>query len=248
MTKIQNESRKKNGQKKTKGLTNTREIEETKHVKKPIKKKQKITQKQKITKTKTENNFPEKNKVVEVVEKPAAEIPQNVISNPLEKLVEPNGIRLNENPITASNRFFYIAPRTNYFIIVSIISIIIFIVAGYFLPATQEDIANNKVIWASDGNYNRGLFDQFFTSIAFTSGVFLLGYYINITFIKLNVKNWSFFATGILMMFIFGLGKIGELIFNNKIFDYTKDFVLPIALIMMAYSSYKIHKDLDGII
>ncbi|PWB50093.1 MAG: hypothetical protein C3F06_13430 [Candidatus Methanoperedenaceae archaeon] len=246
MTKIQNESRKKNGgQKKTKGFTNTREIEESKHGKKPSKKKLKITKKQK---TNIENNFPEKNKVVEVVEKPAAEIPQNVISNPLEKLVEPNGIRLKENPITASNRFFYIAPRTNYFIIVSIISIIIFMVAGYFLPATQEDIVNNKVIWAGDGNYNRGLFDQFFTSIAFTSGVFLLGYYINTTFIKLNVKNWGFFASGILMMFIFGLGKIGELIFNNKIFDYTKDFVLPIALIMMAYSSYKIHKDLDGII
>ena len=62
------------------------------------------------------------------------------------------------------------------------------------MPATQEDIANNRVIWTNDGNYNRGLFNQLYTSIAFTLGVFLLGYYINATFINLNVRNWNFFA------------------------------------------------------
>lgn len=248
MTKIQNESRKKNGeQKKTKDLENTRKIEKPKHRTKPNQRKNKIIKKEKTAKTNIGDNLPEKSKVVEVIEKPAAEIPQNVILNPLEKLVEPNGIRSNQNPITASNRFFYIAPRTNYFIIFSLILIMIFIVAGYFLPATQEDIANKRVIWANDGNYNRGLFDQFYTSIAFTLGIFLLGYYINATFINLNVRNWNFFASGILMMFIFSLGKIGELVFNNLIFDIFKDFVLPIALIMMAYSSYKIHKDLNGV-
>ena len=192
--------------------------------------------------------MPEKDKIVEVIEKPATEISQNLISNPLEKLVEPNGLRLNQNPITASNRFFYIAPRTNYFIIFSLILIMIFIVAGYFFPATQEDVANNRVIWANDGNYNRGLFDQFYTSIAFTLGIFLLGYYINATFINLNVRNWNFFASGILLLFIFSLGKIGELVFNNLIFDIFKDFVLPIALVMMAYSSYKIYTDLNGVV
>ena len=49
-------------------------------------------------------------------------------------------------------------------------------------------------------------------------------------------------------MFFFGLGKIGELVYNNIIFDIFKDFVLPIALMVMAYSSYKIHKDLNGVI
>jgi len=249
VTKIQNESRqKKSGLKKTKCLENTREIEEPKIGKKPNQKKNKAIKKEKTAKTKIEDNLPEKNKVVEVIEKTATEIPQTMISNPLEKLVEPNGLRLNQNPITASNRFFYIAPRTNYFIIFSLILIMIFIVAGYFFPATQEDIANNRVIWANDGYYNRGLFDQFYTSIAFALGIFLLGYYINATFINLNVRNWNFFASGILMMFIFSLGKIGELVFNNMLFDIFKDFVLPIALIMMAYSSYKIHKDLNGVV
>jgi hypothetical protein len=246
LTTIRNESRKKNGgQKKTKVNA---EIELLKHGKKSIKKKNKIIKKEKTGKIKKENNLPEKNSVIEVIEKPATEIPQTTLSNPLEKLIEPNGIRVNQDPITASNRFFYIAPRTNYFIIFSLILIMIFIVAGYFLPATQDDKDNNRVIWTNDGYYNRGLFDQFYTSIAFTLGIFLLGYYINATFINLNVRNWNFFAAGILMMFIFSLGKIGELVFNNIIFDIFKDFVLPIALIMMAYSSYKIHKDLNGVV
>lgn len=249
MTKIQNESRKKNGgKKKTKGLEITSEIAESKCGKKPLQKNNKIAKKEKTGKTKIEITLPGKNKVDEVIEKPATESHQITIPNPLEKLIEPNGIRINQNPITASNRFFYIAPRKNYFILFSIILITIFIISGYFLPATYDDIANNRVIWTNDGYYNRGLFDQFYTSIAFTLGIFLLGYYINATFINLNVRNWNFFAAGILMMFIFGLGKIGELVFNNKIFEIFKDFILPIALIMMAYSSYKIHKDLNGVI
>jgi len=249
LTKIRNESRKKNGgKKKTKGLEITAEIAEIKRGKKPLQKNNKITKKEKTGKTKIEITLPEKKKVDEVIEKPATESPQITISNPLEKLIEPNGIRVNQDPITASNRFFYIAPRTNYFIIFTIILILIFIVTGYFLPSTHDDIANNRVIWSNDGSYNRGLFDQFYTSIAFTLGIFLLGYYINATFINLNVRNWNFFASGILMMFIFSLGKIGELVFNNLIFDIFKDFVLPIALIMMAYSSYKIHKDLNGVV
>ena len=121
-------------------------------------------------------------------------------------------------------------------------------IAGYVYPATDEDIAYNRVIWTSDGKYDRGLFNQFYTSIAFTLGVFLLGFYINITFIKLNVRYWNFFALGILMMFIFGLGKIGELIYNHYIFDVFKNLVLPAALIMLAYASHKIYKDLTGVI
>lgn len=249
MTKIRNESRKKSGgEKKTKGLEITSEIAESKRGKKLLQKNNKVTKKEKTGKTKIKITLPEKKNVDEIIKKPATESPQITISNPLEKLIEPNGIRVNQDPITASNRFFYIAPRTNYFIIFSIILIIIFIVTGYFLPSTHDDIANKRVIWTNDGSYNRGLFDQFYTSIAFTSGIFLLGYYINATFINLNVRNWNFFASGILIMFIFGLGKIGELVFNNKIFEIFKDFILPIALIMMAYSSYKIHKDLNGVI
>ena len=76
MTKIQNEPRKKNGgQKKIKYLGNKREIEILKHEKKPNQKRNKTIKKEKTTKTKIENNLPEKNKVVEVIEKHAAEIP-----------------------------------------------------------------------------------------------------------------------------------------------------------------------------
>lgn len=211
------------------------------------------------------NTFSIEKKVNDVVEKAAPETPQcggdrnssirkelveklRIIPDHGEKLIEPKGIIKNQDQIIASKRFFYIAPRTNYFLILSILSIILFMVGGYVFPATEEDITYNKVIWTNDGNYERGLFNQFYTSISFTLGVFLLGFYINSTFIKLNVKNWNLFALGILLMFLFGLGKIGELVYNHNIFNVFIDLVLPIALIVLAFASYKIYKDLTGVI
>lgn len=143
--------------------------------------------------------------------------------------------------------FLPAAPKTNLLTILFFLSILLFFLGGYFYPATSEDIVSNNVLWAgNDGKYDRGLFSQFYASIAFTFGVILLGYYVNATFIRYNIKYWNYFLIGILLMFFFGLGKIGELVFNHKIFEGFKNLILPVALIILAFASYKIHKNMVG--
>jgi len=47
-------------------------------------------------------------------------------------------------------------------------------------------------------------------------------------------------------MFVYGLGKIGELIYSKELFDAFKDLILPLALIVMAYGSYQVYSDFKG--
>lgn len=135
-----------------------------------------------------------------IVEKDAARPPNNIISNnipnPIDNIIENGGSGKNQNAIITTDRFFHDTPKTNFFIILSILSIIIFLAAGYVYPATEDDIVKGKVIWNYDGKFDRGLFSQLYASMAFTLGVFLLGYYVYATFIKFNVKKWNFFAWG----------------------------------------------------
>lgn len=168
-----------------------------------------------------------------------------------EPAVRDNRIHVIEKPaveiqeIRALDHHVYSPRGTNYFLIIALVSILMFLLAGFLYPSTEEDIAGSRVIWAMDGKYDLGLFSQFYTAIAFTSGVFILGYHISSTFIKFNIKNWRIFLAGITVLFIFSLGKIGELIFNNEIFDMLKNLTLPIALIIMAYASYRIYSDIN---
>jgi hypothetical protein len=179
-------------------------------------------------------------------------IQENKSIDVIEKVVAPQETQNNHNPILPMVRFGSLIPfasKRNYFTIISFIFILIFFLGGYIYPATSEDIASNNVIWAgNDGKYDRGLFSQFYASIAFAMGVFLLGYYVNATFIKFNIKGWNYFSIGILLMFFFGLGRIGELIFNHNIFQGFKNIVLPVALIVLAFASYKICKNMAGAI
>jgi len=136
---------------------------------------------------------------------------------------------------------------TELFIIATVVSLILFLFAGYAYPATSEDIAkNNAFPFNTGGKYDRGLMTQFYTSLVFTIAVLLLGYYVNSTFVKLGVNNWGVFALGIFLMFLYGLGKIGELTYNHELFDGFKDLTLPIALMVMAYATHKIYIDLKG--
>ena len=133
------------------------------------------------------------------------------------------------------------------FILVAIVSIIFFLLAGNVYPATDEDITKNTIFpFYDNGKYDRGLFTQFFTSVAFTVAILLLGFYVCSTFIRFGVKNWTTFAVGVYLLFLYGLGKIGELTYNHEVFDEFKDLLLPIALIVMAYASYKISAGIKG--
>ena len=133
------------------------------------------------------------------------------------------------------------------YIIVAAVSIIFFLFAGYAYPATDNDITkNNAFPFNKNGKYDRGMFTQFFTSLAFTAAVLLLGFYVNSTFVKFGVKNWTVFALGVYLMFLYGLGKIGELTYNHELFDTFKDLMLPIALIVLTYSTHKIYSNVKG--
>jgi hypothetical protein len=214
--------------------------------------KKKAVKKVKTKSKKSLKKVPLEKTADEIVEKDVERTPHNIISNnissPIENVIENGGSGKNQNAIITTDRFFHDTPKTNFFIILSILSIIIFLAAGYVYPATEDDIVKGKVIWNYEGKFDRGLFSQFYASMAFTLGVFLLGYYVYATFIKFNVKKWNYFASGILLMFFFGLGKIGELVYNHDIFGGFKDLVLPIALTMLAFATYIIYKDMNGVI
>lgn len=212
----------------------------------------KIVKKVNTTKKKIVKKLPFESKNNDVVKTVATESAQDIISNisnSAENFPDQNRVQKNQNPSIASDHFFHDTPKTNFFLIIYTLSIIIFLAAGYAYPATEDDIVKGKVIWNyDDGNYERGLFSQLYASMAFTFGVFLLGYYANATFIRFNVRKWNFFASGILLMFFFGLGKIGELVYDHDLFDGFKNFILSIALIALAFASYKIYKDMNGVI
>ena len=133
------------------------------------------------------------------------------------------------------------------YIIVAAVSIIFFLFAGYAYPATDNDITkNNAFPFNGNGKYDRGMFTQFFTSLAFKAAVLLLGFYVNSTFVKFGVKNWPIFAIGVFMMLLYGVGKIGELTYDHELFDAFKDLTLPLALMVMAYATHKIYNDVKG--
>ena len=73
-----------------------------------------------------------------------------------------------------------------------------------------------------------------------------MGFYVNSTFVRYGLESWTIFSIGIYMMFLYGLGKIGELTYNYELFGAFKDLILPGALIILAYASYRIFKDLDA--
>lgn len=180
------------------------------------------------------------------------QIQENKPSDVFEKAAKPRDPQINQDPILPMVRFGSLIPfssKRNYFTIISFLFILIFFVGGYIYPATSEDIDSNNVIWAgNEGKYDRGLFGQFYASIAFTMGVFLLGYYVNATFIRYNIKDWNYFSIGILLMFFFGLTRIGELVYSHNIFEGIKNIVLPVALIVLAFASYRIYKNMVGAI
>jgi len=176
------------------------------------------------------------------------QIQENKPADVIEKVVLTQDTQINQDPILPMVRFGSLIPfasKRNYYTIISFLFILMFFVGGYIYPATSEDIASNYVIWAgNEGKYDRGLFSQFYASIAFTMGVFLLGYYVNATFIRYNIKDWNYFSIGILLMLFFGLGRIGELVYDHNIFEGFKNIVLPVALIVLAFASYKIYKNM----
>ena len=133
------------------------------------------------------------------------------------------------------------------YLLAAVVSIILFLLAGYAYPPTAEDIEKNRAFpFNNNTKYDRGLFTQFITSLAFTAFVLILGFYVNSTFVKFGVKHWGVFALGVYLMLLYGFGKIGELTYDHGLFDEFKDLILPLALMVISYASYKISTDIKG--
>ncbi|WP_179293791.1 hypothetical protein [Candidatus Methanoperedens nitratireducens] len=179
--------------------------------------------------------------VEEVVKNHGAGDALGPVLKPVEEVAEKNTRR--DNPELPSKPSL----ASTYFVLLILASLISFLLAGYVYPATEEDIAKNKIFWVvNDGDFDRGLFTQFYSSLIFTACVFVLGFYVNSTFIRFGLGGWNTFSTGIYIMFLFGLGKIGELTYNHQLFGAFKNLILPFALIILTYASYKILKELKG--
>ncbi len=183
--------------------------------------------------------------VLKPVEEVAEKNPKNdnlgAVPKPMEGTAEKNTRR--DNPELPSKPSL----ASTYFVLLILASLILFLLAGYIHPATEEDIAKNKIFWVvKDGEFDRGLFTQFYSSLIFTACVFVLGFYVNSTFIRFGLGGWTTFSTGIYIMFLFGLGKIGELTYDHQLFSAFKNLILPFALVILTYASYKILKELKG--
>lgn len=126
------------------------------------------------------------------------------------------------------------------FVSSTLIAVLFMLVLGFMFPAT--DSANLVPFVDEDGKYDRGLWTNWMAYILFTGAVLMLGKSIYATFIKMDMQEWNWFALGTFMLFLYGMGGIFQQVFDHALFDMLKDLVLPIGLILIAYSSYKIYE------
>ncbi len=220
--------------------------------KKPVTKKRGKTsvKKKKSGKGKGKKKYQKKKNFENVANKVLGEVQQKIADEQAQDLHAQDLTDHSEKPIETSLKGKDLTSSSFFsssIIILTFMSIMLFLLAGYVYPATGEDIVKGKIFWAiNNGEFDRGLFTQFYTSFVFTACVFLLGFYVNMTFVKYGLESWTIFSIGIYQMFLYGLGKIGELTFNHELFAAFKDLILPGALIILAYACYRIFKDLKG--
>ncbi len=122
----------------------------------------------------------------------------------------------------------------------TLITVLFMLVLGFMYPAT--DSANQVPFVDEEGNYDRGLWTNWLAYIFFTGAILMLGKSLYATFLKMDMGEWNWFALGTFMLFIYGMGGIFQQVFNHALFDMLKDIALPIGLVLMAYSSYKIYE------
>lgn len=124
----------------------------------------------------------------------------------------------------------------------TIFILLFFIFAGYINPATQNDIEADRTIPFND---NYGMYTNWFAYLFFTFSILVLGFSLYSTFLKMDMTEWNLFAFGTFLLFVYGLSGIFRSIFNYHLFSIIGEIVLPIGLICMLYSTYKIYEPFD---
>ncbi|MDF1557654.1 MAG: hypothetical protein P1P80_05685 [ANME-2 cluster archaeon] len=120
--------------------------------------------------------------------------------------------------------------------------ILLFILFGYVYPATGGDDAANRTLPFNNG---QGMYTSWFTYLFFTLALLILGQSLYSTFLKMDMSEWNLFAFGTFLLFVFGLCGILQAVFDYHLFAIVKGIVLPIGLLCMLYSTYKIYEPFE---
>ena len=124
----------------------------------------------------------------------------------------------------------------------TLVTILFIFVIGFMYPATDGDIANgNTLPFRDDGKFIMGQWTHWFAGLFFTGAVLLLGKALYSTFLKMDMTEWNWFAFGSFLLFMYGLSSIAKGLFDYNLFTIIGDILLPIGLVFIAYSTYKIY-------
>ena len=129
----------------------------------------------------------------------------------------------------------------------TIVTILFVAVVGFMYPATTGDIANGDTIPFRDdsGRFIMGQWTHWFSSIFFTGAVLFLGKALYSTFLKMDMTEWNWFAFGSFLLFVYGVSSVAGGLFNYNLFIMVGDILLPLGLLLMAYSVYKIYEPFE---
>lgn len=128
------------------------------------------------------------------------------------------------------------------------IVIIMFVaVIGFMYPATTDDIVNGDTIPFRDdsGRLIMGQWTHWFANIFFTGSVLMLGKALYSTFLKMDMTEWNWFAFGSFLLFIYGLSSVAGGLFDYNLFTVVGDILLPLGLLLMSYSVYRIYEPFE---
>ena len=128
----------------------------------------------------------------------------------------------------------------------TIVTILFFLVIGFMYPATNVDIANGDTIpFYTEGKFIMGQWTHWFASVFFTVAVLSLGKALYSTFLKMDMTEWNWFALGTFLLFMYGLSSVSSAFFDYNLFMIIGDLLLPIGLLIMSYSVYKIYEPFE---
>lgn len=129
----------------------------------------------------------------------------------------------------------------------TIVTILFVLVVGFMYPATDGDIANGDTVPFRDGSgkFIMGQWTHWFANIFFTGAVLLLGKALYSTFLKMDMTEWNWFALGSFLLFMYGLSSVASGLFNYNLFTIVGDLLLPIGLLLISYSVYKIYEPFE---
>ena len=128
----------------------------------------------------------------------------------------------------------------------TLVTILFILVVGFMYPATNVDVSNGDTLpFYDSGKFILGQWTHWFANLFFTGAVLLLGKALYSTFLKMDMTEWNWFAFGTFLLFIYGLSSVASGLFDYNLFIIIGDILLPIGLLLISYSVYKIYEPFE---